>query len=113
MGYQFEESKLHYWSREEKNANAEIDYLLTHRHKVLPVEVKAGKTGTLKSLHLFLYDKRLKLGLRFNMDKHSSIFLATQIPAPILTAVLCCSTIICTINDLNIFIYWDHTTSRS
>ena len=71
LGYEFKESQLYYWSREEKNSNAEIDYLLVHHNNVIPVEVKAGKTGSLKSLHLFLYEKKLGLGLRFNMDKPS------------------------------------------
>jgi hypothetical protein len=64
----FEDTRLYFWNREEKNSNAEIDYLLSHQNSVIPVEVKAGKTGTLKSLHLFLFAKALQLGLRFNMD---------------------------------------------
>jgi len=71
LGYPFEESRLYYWSREEKNANAEIDYLLSYQNTVIPLEVKAGKTGSLKSLHLFLYDKGLHQGLRYNMDQPS------------------------------------------
>ena len=64
----FEDTRLYFWNREEKNSNAEIDYLLSHQNSVIPVEVKAGKTGSLKSLHLFLYAKALQFGLRFNMD---------------------------------------------
>jgi predicted AAA+ superfamily ATPase len=67
----FEDTRLYFWNREEKNSNAEIDYLLSHQGSVIPVEVKAGKTGTLKSLHLFLYAKALQFGLRFNMDRPS------------------------------------------
>ncbi len=68
LGRSFEEKRLFYWTREQKNANAEIDYLMTHQNRVIPVEVKAGKTGSLKSLHLFLHEKGLSLGLRFNAD---------------------------------------------
>jgi predicted AAA+ superfamily ATPase len=67
----FQDTQLYFWNREEKNSNAEIDYLLSHQNRVIPVEVKAGKTGTLKSLHLFLYAKALQFGLRFNMDRPS------------------------------------------
>ena len=67
----FEDTRLYFWNRKEKNSNAEIDYLLSHQGSVIPVEVKAGKTGTLKSLHLFLYAKALQFGLRFNMDRPS------------------------------------------
>jgi uncharacterized protein len=60
--------QLYYWSREEKSSNAEIDFILQHKNQIYPVEVKAGKTGTLKSMHLYLYEKKLKTGIRFNMD---------------------------------------------
>jgi uncharacterized protein len=67
----FEEPALYYWAREARNANAEVDYLLTHGSRVLPVEVKAGKTGALKSLHVFLHEKKSEFGIRLNMDMPS------------------------------------------
>jgi len=54
----FEDAKLYYWSREAKNANAEIDYLFQLGNKIYPVEVKAGKTGTLIFAGLFGRKKR-------------------------------------------------------
>jgi uncharacterized protein len=60
--------ELFYWSREEKNSNAEIDFIYQHHNKIYPVEVKAGKTGTLKSMQMYLFEKNLYTGLRFNMD---------------------------------------------
>ncbi|MBU1171764.1 MAG: AAA family ATPase [Proteobacteria bacterium] len=66
-GFDFESPGLYYWTREEKNSNAEIDYLISHQSTLVPVEVKAGKTGSLKSLPIFLYEKKLKHGLRFNL----------------------------------------------
>ncbi len=70
-GLKFESPNLYYWTREAKNANAEVDYLLSHESTILPVEIKAGKTGSLKSLHIFLYEKQLRYGLRLNMDQPS------------------------------------------
>jgi len=60
--------QLYYWTRENKNSNAEIDYIFQHNNKIYPVEVKAGKTGSLKSLQIYLYEKKLESGIRFNMD---------------------------------------------
>jgi hypothetical protein len=60
--------ELFYWSREEKSSNAEIDFIFQHKNKIYPIEVKAGKTGTLKSMQLYLHEKKLKEGIRFNMD---------------------------------------------
>lgn len=60
--------KLYYWTREEKNSNAEIDYVYQHNNSIFPIEVKAGKTGSLKSLHVYLLEKNLDTGIRFNLD---------------------------------------------
>ncbi len=70
-GKSYLDNKLFYWIREEKNSNAETDYIFQHNNILYPVEVKAGKTGTLKSLHIYLNEKKLKTGIRFNLDKPS------------------------------------------
>jgi len=49
-----------------KSSQAEVDFVIGYKSKVLPIEVKAGKTGTLKSLHYFSQEKKLSFGLRFN-----------------------------------------------
>jgi predicted AAA+ superfamily ATPase len=64
----FHEQKLHYWIREAKNSNAEIDCLYQIRNNVYPVEIKAGKRGTLKSMHVFLAEKNKDTGIRLNLD---------------------------------------------
>ena len=64
----FEDAKLYYWAREAKNTNAEIDYVFQIGNKIYPVEVKAGKTGTLKSLQVYLAEKKETTGIRFNTD---------------------------------------------
>jgi len=45
--------QLYYWAREAKNSNAEIDFLEVRDGKFIPVEVKDGPSGKLRSLHLF------------------------------------------------------------
>lgn len=62
------EPKLYYWVRQEPGSSAEIDYLIQHHHHVIPVEVKSGSTGSLKSLHLFMALKKFPLALRINAD---------------------------------------------
>jgi len=64
----FVSPSLHYWQRTEKGANAEIDYVLQHENKVIPVEVKAGSSGGLKSLHQFMKEKRKMTAVRINSD---------------------------------------------
>ena len=45
---------LYYWSREEKSSTAEVDYLISGKGKIFPVEIKSGSAGRLRSLHLLL-----------------------------------------------------------
>ncbi|MBX3745557.1 MAG: ATP-binding protein [Verrucomicrobiae bacterium] len=45
--------ELHYWLREGRTGNAEVDFLQVAGTQVFPVEVKAGKAGSLKSLVQF------------------------------------------------------------
>ena len=60
------EPSLYYWQREEKGSNAEIDYIIQHENNIIPIEVKAGSTGTLKSLHLFMELKKRTQAIRIN-----------------------------------------------
>ena len=62
------EPEVYYWVREKKNSSAEVDYVISEGTLIVPIEVKAGKSGTLKSLHLFLREKHSSLGVRFNSD---------------------------------------------
>jgi predicted AAA+ superfamily ATPase len=71
--------ELHYWLRTQSSGNAEIDYLIQHKHLVIPIEVKAGKTGTLKSLHAFMAKKKLNLAVRFNADTPSKVNVDTKL----------------------------------
>jgi uncharacterized protein len=45
---------LHFWVREKPTSTAELDFLYTFQEKLIPIEVKSGTEGTLKSLHLFM-----------------------------------------------------------
>jgi len=64
----YTEPELFYWHKESKRSNAEVDYVIQFEGRVIPIEVKAGKTGSLKSLHLFMAAKKLPFALRINSD---------------------------------------------
>lgn len=46
--------KPHFWVREKKQSQAEVDMVVMHDGLVIPIEVKSGETGSLKSLHQFV-----------------------------------------------------------
>ena len=70
---EFIKPKLHYWVREKSNSSAEIDFVIAQNSKIIPIEVKSGKTGSLKSLQRFLLEKKLKFAVRINGDLPSLI----------------------------------------
>ncbi len=45
---------LLFWVREKSQSSSEIDYVIPRGTQLIPVEVKAGKTGALRSLHSFV-----------------------------------------------------------
>lgn len=75
------DSKLYYWTREERNASAEIDYVFQWNNYLFPIEVKAGKTGSLKSMHIYLFEKKFKTALRFNIDRPNIGTFRTKVNA--------------------------------
>jgi predicted AAA+ superfamily ATPase len=46
--------ELCYWSRQAKSSSAEVDYIIALNDKIIPVEVKSAKAGSLKSIHQYL-----------------------------------------------------------
>jgi len=46
--------KPHFWVREEKDSNAEVDLVFRHGKYIIPIEIKSGKQGKLRSLHQFI-----------------------------------------------------------
>lgn len=48
------QDELYYWSREAKSSTAEVDFLITVKGRVYPVEIKSGASGRLRSLHMLL-----------------------------------------------------------
>lgn len=43
-----------FWVREKANSNAEVDLLYQHDKYVIPIEIKSGSHGILRSLHEFI-----------------------------------------------------------
>jgi hypothetical protein len=60
--------ELYYWHREARGSNAEVDYVIQHNREIVPLEVKSGGTGAMKSMHLFLQERSLSLGIRLSQE---------------------------------------------
>ena len=72
--------KLHYWLRERKTSNAEVDYVLSRGDMIFPIEVKAGKSGSMKSMLQFVYEKKVNLAVRFDLNLPSVQNVSHQLP---------------------------------
>lgn len=57
---------LTYWLREGRSSNAELDFVIGIAGSIIPIEVKAGPTGKLKSLHQFMGQKKAPFAIRFD-----------------------------------------------
>lgn len=60
--------ELYYWQRQAKNALSEIDYVIARHMKILPIEVKAGTQGGMKSLWRFMREKHLSEAIRCSLE---------------------------------------------
>ena len=84
----YEKSALFYWERTQRSSMAEVDFIAAHHQHIYPIEVKAGATGRLRSLKLFLEEKKLTFGVRVSqksLDYHKGLlsvplYLLSQLP---------------------------------
>lgn len=60
--------QLHYWHREARASNAEVDYVIQQHGTIVPIEVKAGTRGQMQSMHIFLNDRNLPAGIRISHE---------------------------------------------
>jgi predicted AAA+ superfamily ATPase len=62
---------LSFWVREKKQSSAEVDFLLSHRDTLIPIEVKSGKVGQLRSLHQFIENTNVNVAVRIYAGEFS------------------------------------------
>ena len=55
---------LLFWVREKEGTTSELDFLFVDDAGAIPIEVKSGKSGTLRSLHQYIDSTDTKLAMR-------------------------------------------------
>lgn len=60
--------ELFYWENLDRNATSEVEYVIAKNAKCLPIEVKAGTSGKMKSLRLFMNRKDIATGIRCSLE---------------------------------------------
>jgi len=73
--------QLYYWHRKKTGSQAEIDYLIQHGTHILPVEVKSGAAGRLKSMQqFFIAYPDCPLGIKISQANFSKTERLISIP---------------------------------
>jgi predicted AAA+ superfamily ATPase len=83
-----EMTRLFFWIREETGSSAEVDYIFNIGAKIIPIEVKSGASGKMKSLTIFMKEKKSEVGIQISQaplsyqDKILTIpfYMISQIP---------------------------------
>lgn len=58
--------QLYFWARDVVGSEAEVDFVFPFQGRVIPIEVKSGTTGTLRSLRLFMNERNSPFGVRIS-----------------------------------------------
>ena len=69
----YEQKNLHYWHRESKSSNAEVDYVIQSGLNVIPIEVKSNTKGAMQSMRMFLKEKRSPFGVRASLENFGEL----------------------------------------
>ncbi|OGT55134.1 MAG: hypothetical protein A3F17_08750 [Gammaproteobacteria bacterium RIFCSPHIGHO2_12_FULL_41_15] len=73
--------ELFFWDREKSQSTAEVDFIIQVDDKIVPIEVKAGITGRLKSLKMLMEMRQLNLGVRISLNTLSLEKNILSVPA--------------------------------
>lgn len=64
---------LFYWENLAKGATAEVDYILSRDMQIVPLEVKAGTSGKMKSMRYFMEKKKLSYAIRSSLENFARL----------------------------------------
>jgi len=75
------DGELYYWLRDKAGSKAEVDYVIQKGSKLIPIEVKSGITGGLKSLIRYVTSiKGSDKGIHFSLRHYSENEKYTSLP---------------------------------
>ncbi len=62
---------LNYWLRESRSENAEVDFVVARGNRILPIAIKSGKSGRIRSVQQLVRSKGFDLVFRFDLNPPS------------------------------------------
>lgn len=80
--------ELFYWENLSRGATAEVDFVITRSMNILPIEVKSGNSGKMKSLRLFIERKNLTEGIRTSLENFGVLTYESENNRPIRISII-------------------------
>ncbi|MFZ4099715.1 MAG: ATP-binding protein [Chlamydiia bacterium] len=78
-------SELFFWCQEKKGSAAEVDYVVQLGSSIIPIEVKAGTTGGMRSLRQFMEQKSSPFGVKVSEEPLAWDRQVLKLPAYLLS----------------------------
>ena len=69
---------LYYWENLKNGTTSEVDYILSRNMTVLPLEVKSGTSGKMKSLRLFMKSKDISYAIRSSLENFAQLVFTEE-----------------------------------
>lgn len=69
---------LYYWENLKNSTTSEVDYILSSNMTILPLEVKSGTSGKMKSLRLFMKTKNISYAIRTSLENFAQLVFTEE-----------------------------------
>lgn len=66
---------IYYWENTSKGASSEVDFVMAYEMSILPIEVKSGTSGKMKSLRMFMDSKNIDTAIRTSLENFQTLHL--------------------------------------
>ena len=76
----YQRTSLYYWHRDALNSQAELDYVVQYGDQIVPIEVKAGTKGAMRSMWRFMEEKKAARGIRLSLEPFGTFQNIDAIP---------------------------------
>lgn len=72
-GSPLQRPELYYWENLSNGTTSEVDYIINRNMQVVPIEVKSGTSGKMKSLRIFMEKKHIHYAIRCSLENFSRL----------------------------------------
>lgn len=72
-GSPLQRPELYYWENLSNGTTSEVDYIINRNMQVVPIEVKSGTSGKMKSLRVFMEKKHISYAIRCSLENFSRL----------------------------------------